>query len=845
MPGYNLSQVIHVVDDDAQVRAATSYLLASHGYATAVYSSGTEFLIEAKLGQGCVLLDVRMPGLSGLDVLVELAKRRDFVPVVMLSGHADLAAAVQAMKLGAEDFVQKPYQEWELIAAIERALDSGVRLRNRSEAKASAQALLDRLSPRERQVLQGLLEGMTNKEIARHLELSPRTVEMHRANMMHDLGLTSLSHALRLAVDAELIPLESAVPGPPSAADRGLPQASSPPRDNSPDIAPMPDVLDVLEGTTDCAVLVDDNWKLTFLNANADATIGRGRNLVGSTIWEAFPQAVRTRAWEQLHRAAVDRHPVRFEFYAPDLEAWLDVNIRPVAGGMQLFFRDVTSERKANAALERGEETLRLALEASGHGAWDWNLTSGDFAMSPRFVNRLGYEPADLRDGIETFRQLIHPDDQAHLQEALDEHLQGRADSFSCEYRFRRRDGDWCWILNQGRIIASDMQNGVPTRMVGTAHDVTERKLEAALAEEAFERLALAQRNAGAGLWDLDLESNCVRLCAKSFEIHGRPVKESTELSEEEWQALVHPDDLPMVKRELERSIQTGNILSARYRANSSDRDRWILGLGKLVPEAAGRPSRFVGLNLDITDSMQTTLELKRVRSEMLHLSRLSAMDSMASTLAHELNQPLTAISNFVGGIRHSLNKRGGIARESIVAAIDGAEKSIAYAAEIVRRLRDHASGGAQEKKPERLRDIVDEACELYIGQFSDCEVPIRDISDDIYVLVDRIQIEQLLLNILRNAREAMVVSGLHGPITISAQLSGPFVEVHVQDCGRGVPEELKAALFSPLMSNKPHGTGIGLSICRTIVEAHEGRIWVEDSQPRGACFCFTLPLPR
>ena len=145
MPGYNLSQVIHVVDDDAQVRAATSYLLASHGYATAVYSSGTEFLIEAKLGQGCVLLDVRMPGLSGLDVLVELAKRRDFVPVVMLSGHADLAAAVQAMKLGAEDFVQKPYQEWELIAAIERALDSGVRLRNRSEAKASAQALLDRL----------------------------------------------------------------------------------------------------------------------------------------------------------------------------------------------------------------------------------------------------------------------------------------------------------------------------------------------------------------------------------------------------------------------------------------------------------------------------------------------------------------------------------------------------------------------------------------------------------------------------------------------------------------------------------------------------------------------------
>jgi FixJ family two-component response regulator len=203
-----LTQLVHIVDDDAQVRAATSYLLASKGYATEIYVNGAEFLRDADLERGCILLDLRMPGMSGLEVQEELAARGVLLPVVVITGHGDVATAVRAMKLGAVDFLEKPYREQDLTAAVEGALSLAARRNDRHESEITAKARLQALSPRETQVLQGLLGGLSNKEIARRLDLSPRTVEMHRANLMGSLGAESLSEAIRLALDANLVPLD-------------------------------------------------------------------------------------------------------------------------------------------------------------------------------------------------------------------------------------------------------------------------------------------------------------------------------------------------------------------------------------------------------------------------------------------------------------------------------------------------------------------------------------------------------------------------------------------------------------------------------------------------------------
>jgi two-component system sensor kinase FixL len=852
--------IIHIVDDDAQVRAATSYLLAGQGYSTEVYASGEEFLAEGRLGEGCVLLDMRMPGLSGLDVLARFAERGISVPVIMMSGHGDLDVAVRAMKLGAVDFFEKPYEKHALIAAIERALDLSARASDRKDGKAAARVLLQRLSPRERQILQGLLAGMSNKTIARRLELSHRTVEMHRANMMDDLGLTSLSEALRLAIDADLTPLDGGsaeAPRPPAAA--GLPAKGRPaPRDKGPAEAPLAPILDVLEGTTDCVYLLDREWRFTYLNANAMATIGLGRHLIGANIWEAFPLAVGTKGWDELHRAAADRQPVRFEFFEPDVECWFDVSVRPVPTGLQIFFRDITPQRRAKAALQISEETLLLALDAAGDGAWDWNVATGDVVMSPRFLERLGYAPESFPGRFGALRYLVHPEDWEMLSTRLDDHVDGRTESFSCEYRLRRSDGGWLWNFDRGRVVARDPQSGAALRMVGSACDVTERKQAEALAGEAFERIALAQKNAGAGTWDLDLEARRLELCPRSLAMHGLAADGPGRLTEEAWQASVHPEDLAGVVEALERAVATGGTFSTQYRTIDPEGGcRWVVGLGKLAAGTAGRPPRFVGLNLEATQWMEAAVELNRVQAELLHLSRLSATGAVASMLAHELNQPLTAIAAYVGGLRRALGHDGAgepggggegdgeEARRAAMAAIEGAENSALYAAGIVRRLRDQAGRGAAERKRESLTETIRDICRLSAEHLPCGAAPVLHIDPGAdAILVDRVQIEQVLLNLIRNACEAMAESGADAPVTISARpAEDGFAEIRVCDGGAGVPEARKPDIFSPSISGKAQGMGIGLSICRTLVEAHGGRIWVEDNQPAGACFCFTLPL--
>ena len=202
-----MASVIHIVDDDASVRAATSFLLRSHGYATQIYGSGAEFVESAKLLCGCILLDLRMPEMDGFAVQAELARRDCDLPVILMTGHGDVPSAVRALKLGAVDFIEKPFEEGALIQSVEQALALGDARRRGRARRHKALASIGLLSAREKQILRGLLAGMTNKEIARRFDISPRTVEMHRANMMRDMGCESLSDVIRIGVEAELEPL--------------------------------------------------------------------------------------------------------------------------------------------------------------------------------------------------------------------------------------------------------------------------------------------------------------------------------------------------------------------------------------------------------------------------------------------------------------------------------------------------------------------------------------------------------------------------------------------------------------------------------------------------------------
>lgn len=199
-------RLIHIVDDEESVRKSASFLLRTSGFDTRTYSSGIAFLREADHAPvGCILLDIRMPEMDGLEVQRELNARGIKMPVIVLTGHGDIGIAVQAMKAGAVDFLEKPFEKEHLLESIDTAFDRlGDGEDCRGLAEREARSRIDSLSPREQDVLRGLIHGHPNKTIAYDLGISHRTIEVHRANLMDKLKARSLSEALRIAFAAGL-----------------------------------------------------------------------------------------------------------------------------------------------------------------------------------------------------------------------------------------------------------------------------------------------------------------------------------------------------------------------------------------------------------------------------------------------------------------------------------------------------------------------------------------------------------------------------------------------------------------------------------------------------------------
>ena len=201
--------VIFVVDDDASVRKSLARLLGSHGLTVETFDSAEQFLKrESYDGTGCIILDVRMPGLSGIALHDELARTDYHVPVIFITGHGDIPMGVEAMKKGASDFLPKPFEESQLLDAVDRALEKSARDRaDRTEAER-ARMRIDRLTPREREVLPYIIAGMLNKQIAFKLDIAEKTIKVHRGHIMEKLGVDSVADLVRFADKAAIKPSE-------------------------------------------------------------------------------------------------------------------------------------------------------------------------------------------------------------------------------------------------------------------------------------------------------------------------------------------------------------------------------------------------------------------------------------------------------------------------------------------------------------------------------------------------------------------------------------------------------------------------------------------------------------
>ena len=266
------------------------------------------------------------------------------------------------------------------------------------------------------------------------------------------------------------------------------------------------------------------------------------------------------------------------------------------------------------------------------------------------------------------------------------------------------------------------------------------------------------------------------------------------------------------------------------------------LAIGEM---ADGERRIFIGFIHDITDRQHKDARLQELQSELAHIGRLSEMSSLASSLAHELNQPLTAIASYCEAGRDLLAAAPASPQQDAVReALDEAAREALRAGQILRRLRDFIRGGKTERRVESLSRLVTEANALaLVGTREhdiDVQLHLNSAADEVFV--DRIQIQQVITNLIRNAIDAMLGSQLRFLTIRTDSNEDGLITVTVEDSGSGIDAEHAAMVFRPFVSTKDEGMGVGLSICRTIVEAHGGQIWFENRPDGGTIFRFTIP---
>jgi two-component system sensor kinase FixL len=360
---------------------------------------------------------------------------------------------------------------------------------------------------------------------------------------------------------------------------------------------------------------------------------------------------------------------------------------------------------------------------------------------------------------------------------------------------------------------------------------------------EAEERLHRAQQIAGIGSWEVDLETGDQIWSKELYRLFGLPEGPPAAASND-IAAFVHEGDRAQHERWFAQLEAGQDPEPVEYRIRRPDGEyRVMRAEGEAIAAANGKVSRISCTLQDITEGKAAEARLHELQTELAHVSRLSTIGHMASALAHELNQPLTALTNYLEASRlrlaNSPDERTGLISDTLGRAVDQALR----AGQIIRRLREFVARGETEKRIESIKKLVDDACALALLVAKDQSVRVKlqlDPSIDA-VVVDKVQIQQVLLNLLRNAIEAMRASVRRELVVSTTPAADGMVSLSVADTGPGIAADLLPKLFQPFVTTKREGMGIGLSLSRTIIESHGGQIMVEPNPVGGAIFRLTL----
>ena len=493
--------------------------------------------------------------------------------------------------------------------------------------------------------------------------------------------------------------------------------------------------------------------------------------------------------------------------------------------------------------LQRADAELQLQVALLQHlPVSAWTLKPDG---TPDFVNQFWLEFSGqtldfVRSHPEAWMTAVHPEDRERASKAFWDGIRS-GQGFAFETRsLRVRDGTYRWHLQQA--VALRDAEGKVLRFVGTTTDVDDLKRgEEALREsEQSSRLIL---DGIAGLVAIMSATGEIEdVNRQTLEYFGRTTEQLKGWSTGDE---VHPDDLPSVYSAWMHSVETKSVYDADHRLRRADGAyRWFHSRGLPLCDSEGHVLRWYVLLTDVDDRKQAEEALRQAQSDLARINRVTTLGELAASLAHEISQP---ISGVITNGNVSLRKLGrekpdlDEVRETVTKIVRDGQR----AAEILARIRSQFQKGALEREVLNLNQILREIIALLRGETGRYDISIQtELATDLPQIVgDRVQLQQVAMNLVVNSIEAMKdVDGTRQMIIKSQQAENEQIIVSISDTGVGIPPHLAEQIFDPFFTTKAHGTGMGLRICRSIIESHGGRLWAVGSPGRGATFHFNLP---
>jgi PAS domain S-box-containing protein len=504
------------------------------------------------------------------------------------------------------------------------------------------------------------------------------------------------------------------------------------------------------------------------------------------------------------------------------------------------IFANALARQTAEEALRESENRFRTMADSAPVMIW---MSSPDKLCT--FFNKgwLDFTGRTLEQEIGNgWAEGVHKEDFDRCLEVYVNAFDARRE-FAMEYRLRRYDGEYRWVLDHG--MPRTESNGAFLGYIGTATDITEHKRDEEVLEKERAFLRQVIDIVPNFIFAKDREGRFTLANQATAEAYGTTAENLIGKTDRDFNSNF--EEVEFFRR---MDLEVMNTLRERFIAeervtDASGKVRWLQSVKRPIVERDGLASQVLGTSTDITQRKETELELRRQRAELAHVTRVSTMGELAASLAHELNQPLTAIlSNAQAALRFMAGKLPDL--EEVREILKEIVEDNSRASDVIRRIRALVKKEEVEFVPVDLENLIDDVMMLVRSDavLHNVQISFEASSGLPPVRGDRVQLQQVVLNLLVNAFDAVKDCPVHDRqviVRVEREIAR-MLKATVRDRGTGLSGDTLDKIFQPFYTTRRDGLGMGLAICRSIVEAHGGRLWAENNPDRGATFCFTIP---